>query len=70
MGNPGSSSSDPVTQYNKLDFDDMNEYITFYSSETSNTLQLSVCMQCWCIHDVNSFGLYYGFHSIKRAVAM
>jgi exportin-5 len=31
VGNPGSSSSDPVTQYNKLDFDDQNEYITFYS---------------------------------------
>ena len=54
-----------MTQYNKFDFDDMNEYITFYSSESSNTLPLSVCMQCWCIRDVNSFGLYYGFHSSK-----
>ena len=32
-GNPCSSSSDAVTEYNRIDFDDQNEYTTFYSSE-------------------------------------
>ena len=33
VGNPYSSCSDAVTEYNRIDFDDQNEYVTFYSSK-------------------------------------
>jgi exportin-5 len=47
VGNPSSSSDDPVTQYNRLDFDDHNEYITFYSMfrNTLTTMLVKMCQK-------------------------
>ena len=58
VGNPYSSCSDTVTEYNRIDFDDQNEYVTFYSSKNmshslvDSSMFINLCMVgtyiVWC----------------------
>jgi exportin-5 len=45
VGNPYSSSTDAITEYNRIDFDDPNEYITFYSM-FRNRLTIMLTRMC------------------------